>query len=237
MNDKNNNDELADKLYRYKHKWDHFWDYYKIHFFAGIGLIIFTIFLIVQCTGKVEPDVNIVYIGTQLISNIDDSIFEDGEIILSHEEIMKELTSILDEDLNGDGKINVKFITYLYSPEIPNMADVKKSLDIEIMSGDSVIYFMDRKVYNELKSYGMFITFPYAIGYTPENAIDMYHIKLHDLPIYGDFPTLDLLPDDTVVAIRGAQTANVAQSYDKQNERHYRNHEYIKKLVEYKPKN
>lgn len=235
MNDKDNN-ELADKLYRYKQKWDYFWDYYKIHFFVGLGLIIFTVFLVVQCSGKVDPDVNIVYVGTQLISNIDDSILEEGEIVLSHTEITNELTSILDKDLNGDGKTSVKFITFRYSPDIPNMTDVKKLLDIEIMSGDSVIYFMDRKVYDELKSYGMFVTFPYAIGYTPEKAIDMYHIKLRDLPVYGDFPTLDLLPDDTVVAIRGAQTANVSQSYNEQNERHYRNHEYLKKLVEYKPK-
>lgn len=234
MNDKNNN-ELADKLYRYKRKWDYFWDYYKIHFFAGLGIIIFTIFLIVQCTGKIEPDANIVYIGKQLISNVDDSILEEGEIVLSHTEITKELTSILDEDLNDDGKSNVHFITFRYSPDIPNMLDIKKSLDIEIMSGDSVIYFMDPKVYTELKEYGIFVTFAYAIGYTPENALDMYHIKLHDLPIYGYFPTLDILPDNTVVAIRGSQTANVG-SEDEQNERRYRNYDYLKKLVEYKPK-
>jgi hypothetical protein len=73
-----------------KQKWDYFWEYYRIHVYAGILFVFLLGITIRDCAMRVDPDITIAYVGTEL----------HVENLAQAEAALSEMIS----DINGDGK-------------------------------------------------------------------------------------------------------------------------------------
>lgn len=76
-----------------KKKWNNFWYYYKIHVVAAVFIGIFITMTIKDCVSRIEPDITIAYMGTDLQS--------------PHKEQLEQTFASLIRDTNNDGKTQV----------------------------------------------------------------------------------------------------------------------------------
>ena len=240
-NSNNNNERSAgDIIFGFKRKYDNFWYYYKWHALIAIAIVIFIIVCVTQCVSqyakKTQSDANIAYIGAKEIR---------GGIFSA---LQEDFNFILNENSDSDEKLSVDFINFFYmtSVEIENaravggivdiqaLMTVKKQIDIEILNGSSVIYFLSPGVYRELaQAEGIFMPLDDALGYTPDSAMNNYCIKLSELYCREYFEGLYNLPEDTLIAVRNYQT--VSKRDDKETARYERNFNMLKKLIEFAP--
>ena len=224
--------EIGDVLFGWKRKFDNFWYHYKIVAILGILVLAFLIFCAAQCALKVKSDADIAYIGAGELSTDD---FND---------IQNALSEILGEDFNGDGKIKVDFMQFEYmtSVQVENARAVGKPVDLQSIiavqtqldlmfnDGNIILYFIDPAVYKELSQRtGLFMPLEDALGYIPENANDVYTIKLGSLPCWDYYSGLYKLPANTVIAVRDMQVSE--ENNDAMAERYRTNLILLKRLV------
>ena len=216
-------------------KLDHIWYYYKWYILIIGFFAVFFLISLVQCASKVTPDAEIMYAGPIALSK------DDFEVLQS------DFVRILDEDLNGDGKIKIDYSEYtiLNAEQIErakangNIVDpsfqitVRKQIDNEVMTGDCVIYFLDPSQYEDLSAVGAFIPLSEALGYEPSIKLDKYSIPIKELAAYEYFAGISSLPQDTVIAVRNYPILNVGESESSEKERYNQNFTFLKKLVEF----
>ena len=186
--------------------WDNYWYHYKWHTII-IGFFAFMlIFMLVQCMGgDGKKDAVIVYCGPKsFVANETEGIRET-------------LNAVLPEDFDQDGERYVEFVRFLvYSPEqqeqdlLINGGDATinpvynaqqiKAFDDFMMVGEASIYLLSPYAYERIKSRQnmrpvaqMFDTLP--------PLYDEYAVRLGDLPIYKQSPSLALLPEDTLLCL------------------------------------
>ncbi|MCL1858574.1 MAG: hypothetical protein FWF92_05010 [Oscillospiraceae bacterium] len=226
--------EVGDYLFDWKRKFDNFWYHYKIAFIIGVIILIFVIFCIAQCASRVKGDANIAYIGAQEI---------DSEM---YDELQYALNQILDEDLNGDGKIHVDFTQFLYMTGVQaeNMRAIGKAVDyqslmttqtqinLELTTGNIIIYFINPEVYKELAVPGRFMPLEDALGYVPEYANDVYSIKLGSLQCWDYYEGIYNFPSGTLVVLRDMQVSE--EDNKTMQDRYERNLTMFRRLVEFK---
>jgi hypothetical protein len=191
----------------------------------------------VQCALKVKSDADIAYIGAFDLSSED---FDD---------IQTELSDILGEDFNGDGKIKVDFSQYEYmtSVQVENarasglpidmqsLITVQTQIDLMLTEGNIIIYFIDPAVYKELSQrIGVFMPLEDSLEYMPDNANDVFTLRLGSLPCWDYYYGLHQLPANTVVAVRDMQVSEEDNATTK--ERYDRHLLLFKRLVEFKSK-
>lgn len=227
--------ELGDYLFEWKRKFDNFWYQYKFVLLIAAAVLAFVIFCAVQCASRVKGDINIAYIGAL---EIDSEMYED---------LQRALDEILGEDFNGDGKIHAEFTQFEYMTEIQlenaraqgrpvdiqGILTAQTQIELELATGNIVIYFIDRDVYRQYaKRGGLFMALEDALGYIPEGAFDGYALNLGDLQC-GDYYTgLHNFPHGTVVAVRDMLVSE--EGDEKTQETYRRCLAMFKRLAEFK---
>jgi len=226
--------EIGDVLFGLKRKFDNFWYHYKIVMILGIIILAFLIFCVAQCALRVKSDADIAYIGTHEINSED---FDD---------LQSALSEILGEDFNGDGKIKVDFTQFVYMTsaqldsaraggqpiDVQSLVTVQTQIDLMLTEGNIILYFIDPAVYKELSQRpGVFMPLEDSLGYTPDDANDVYSIKLGSLPCWDYFSGLYSLPANTIITVRDMQLSE--ESDAKTAERYERNLLLFRRLVEF----
>ena len=226
--------EIGDVLFDLKRKFDNLWYHYKIVVILGILVLAFLIFCVVQCALKVKGDADIAYIGAHEINSED---FDD---------LQSALSEILGEDLNGDGKIKVDFTQFLYMTsvqlederargrpvDIQSLITVQTQIDLMLTEGNIILYFIDPAIYKELSQRtGVFMPLEDSLGYVPDNANDVYSIKLGTLPCWDYYAGIYNLPPNTLITVRDMQLSEENNATVK--ERYDRNLLLFKRLVEF----
>lgn len=196
-------------------KWlDNFWYHYKWTFLIVVFFAVVVIICVVQMIGKTEPDNTLVLAGPIQLTN---------EQVAA---INTDLTSLLDEDKNGDGQKVVNLLTFsVYSEDELNQANtsetdengkfvtnVSSSYNSSVFneyteytgSGDCSVYLVSEFLYDNLKGDGNRLR-PLSELFgdeLPAGALsDGYGIRLGDTDLYKFFDSLKCLPEDTVICL------------------------------------
>lgn len=203
--DRQEKKQIGDYLFSWKRKYDNFWYHYKFAVIFGIAILVFVIFCIAQCSGRKQGDANVAYIGATEISRE------------HYENLQRALNELLGEDFNGDGDIYVEFTHFLYmtqyqietaramgrAVDMQSMITVQTQINLEFAAGNIVIFFIDPEVYREfLGRAGLFMPLEDALGYYPENANDVFTLRLGNLPCWEYYEGLNDFPAGTVVAVK-----------------------------------
>lgn len=206
-------------------KWlDNFWYHQKwiviiVAFFA-VTITICT----VQMVTKVDDDVCILYAGP--------CEFSPNQT----REIQSAFRSVM-EDYNGDGEKQVEFVNLLlmtdeqleeaiaaaqadgnvllYNQQTIN--ENKNKYTTQIFAGQTSICLLDPNWYGNVRDSGGFAKLSDVLGYTPENAVDEYAVRLVDTPFAQAFSALTLYPEDTLLCLRLKSTVTIFKSEKKQD--------------------
>ena len=188
---------------------DNFWYHHKwktiiVSFFAIVVLVC----TLQMCTSEKE-DITFVYAGKAYLSAND------------VDNIEKVLEYVMPEDFDGNGEKATVLVNYqIYSEE--QIKDIEKEHPGEdiglyidrsfnsnnydefykyMQTGETSVCFLDPSLFNSMSENNRLLELSEALGYTPENSVDGYGIRLGDLEIYNEYSVLKALPEDTVVCI------------------------------------
>ncbi len=188
---------------------DNFWYHYK---WPTIIVSFFVIVLLVctlqMCTNEKE-DITLAYAGPAYLTAND------------VDNIKKVMNHVMPEDFDNNGEKTSAFVHYqIYSEEqIKNIQKEHPDEDIGlyidraynsnnydefykyIQTGESSVCLIDPSLFEALKENNRILELSEVLGYTPENSIDNYGLRLGDLAIYDEYSVLKKLPEDTVVCI------------------------------------
>lgn len=85
-------------------------------------------------------------------------------------------------------------------------ASVLEQYDMEVMSGESVIYLLDPALYESVKYAGGLIPLAEIFDEIPAGAIDEYGVRFADTDFAKTFSIFEEIPADTVLCIRRVST-------------------------------
>ena len=221
----------------FKENLAHFWEYHKWKVIIGAFLAVMLGIAFFQSATNPEPDVNVMYIGTRMVTAVErDALDASAKSFIT--------------DLDGDGKKSLRLKELVISaPELTvndkqavsyqYNYDVVQSFQAEITAGESVVYLVDESYYSKLKELENDILVPLenVFGQPLENAFeDGYGIYIK----YFDFaylPGFESLPRESILCIR-RRPAEGEVKYNKSDEKYDNNIKFIKELVDYRsPKN
>lgn len=191
---------------------ENFWYQHKWH----AGLIAFGIVLAVvllwQMITYTAPDVYIMYTGPIAIVG---SRYTDLEAAIT--EVM--------EDYNKDGEKAISFTdnTYLteeqiaekqekggYQPDYGALRSSYSRFQMEITAAEHMLCMLDPSLYEWVRDMDGFMPLSDIFGETlPESAVDDYGIRLGDTDFYKDFPGVQILPADTILAVRSEDSPGI----------------------------
>lgn len=206
-------------------KLSNYWYHYKWHTLVGGFILIFLIVCIVQCSTRVTPDAYVLYAGPKAMSSDEVTDMQDA------------LNRILDKDLNGDGKIQVDYAEYSLQPEAGAMQQtVVKQLDMEVMSGECIIYFLSPALFEQYFAEGVFMPVKDALGYDPSSSVmnDGFSIKLKELDAYDNFNGIGDLPPDTLIAVKNKAIITTRLSEEEKDKMYSDNMVFLKNLLDYR---
>ncbi len=208
---------------------ENYWYHYKWHTIVTVFAVILVAVLVVQLVSKEKYDILAIYSGPAQL--------DGGDL----EKISDAFSELLDEDCNGDGKINaITYGEYLLSPEQQKaLEDEAKKQSIEenveyvflytaehrnaalnntntlVATGEAIICLMDKYNYDILNSNSGFAALEDVIGYTPDFARDDYSVYLKDTDFGKYFESaFGILPDDTILCIRKKAEVGVSHDFD-----------------------
>lgn len=221
----------------FKENLAHFWEYHKWKVIIGAFLAVMLGIAFFQSATNPEPDVNVMYIGTRMVTAVErDALDASAKSFIT--------------DLDGDGKKSLRLKELVISA--PELAvndkqavsyqynyDVVQSFQAEITAGESVVYLVDESYYSKLKELENDILVPLetVFGQPLENAFeDGYGIYIKYLD-FAYLPGFESLPRESILCIR-RRPAEGEVKYNKSDEKYDNNIKFIKELVDYRsPKN
>ena len=184
-----------------------FWYHNKSALIISIvGLFVLAVILY-QCTSRIPPDADVMYAGPLDLG------------VINQRQLQEAFDEILGVDLNGDGRIHVGLTVFYYvrsvliSENDRQIVDntfnptVRQQIDLEVMTGDSVIFLLSPEIYANLRERDVLMPLSEALGSMPAAAVDAYSIRLSALEVY-ETTALSGLPEDTLIAVRAHRTAN-----------------------------
>lgn len=207
--------------------WGNFWYHHK---WKTIGICILTVILVIctlqMCT-KEPYDVYLLYAGPSFLSANEERSVQDA---------VKQIMP----DYNEDGHMGVLLsnFNYLTDAQIAERlamaeadgvevhmdymanATVLNQFELEVMSGESVVYLLDPALYAYVREAGGLLPLAEVLGEKPANAVDDYGIRLSDTELYDTFSVLQLFPEDTVLCIRRVSTMAIFKGKDKTERMH-----------------
>ena len=214
-------------------KLDNYWYHYKWHTILGVFAMIIVIICTSQCVGKKKPDVMMLYAGTmkEVINPAKD-----------HRDTSFE--SIMREDYNGDGEKKVDVIQIIipianidgvtdYDDKVALTNDAeRKNLEVQVTTGDAVIYLLHPHIYNDIKAKGILLPLSEIFDEVPEEAMDEHGIPVSELYAYKS-TTLHSFRDNNILCIRRERTEDSNSVKPDDHEFYMNNLEFFKDLVEY----
>ena len=123
----------------FKEKWENYWYHHKFGTWVGIIVFVFLAFTAFEYFTKKEPDMIITYLGT----------YGDSQKIA--EEIENSFSNVID-DINNDGEKCVSADKIITNPQnFQGDLAFWQSVNINISTGESYLYFVDERIYEMLK--------------------------------------------------------------------------------------
>ncbi len=209
-------------------KMGNFWYHYKWHVIIGLFVAVLLFVGVTQMKNKEEFDLSVMYAGTAVVN---------GD---TYNEVSNALSQLLKTDVNGDGKKSVYLYPFTYYSDAQVEAEMKKwedegihdvSFDKQaneqahvnfnnmVFTGESGVMFIDESLFEQVKEAGGLVTLESVLGTTPEGALDEYGIRLSELDAYEFLTALQVMPEDTVLCLRGPSTVGGVFSSKKEAER------------------
>ncbi len=246
MSEKREKEQGGEIVYESKLlKWlDNYWYHYKWLTICTV----FAIFVILVCTlqtcSKDKTDVGVIYAGPEYF-------MFNGEGV---QNIESALSYVLPEDAAGkDGKKRVTLIYHqIFSEEdIKQMkedaAKNNEELYIDpafnsqnlqtfqnlILAGEYSVCLLSPYLYEMVKDSGGFRLLEDVVGYTPEDAIDEYGIRLKDTAFGQYYPGVKDLPEDTVLCLRGNVSVGSFLGGKKNKAQYERSEKLFKAILEF----
>ena len=183
------------------YKWlDNFWYHYKWHTIIISFLVIVVTVCTVQSLRTPKYDMKIVYAGSKNMEAQEAEAIQDL------------FNSILPEDTNDDGKVNIALNRYyILSEDQLKEGDGKydanrnsndfSNFQSYLQTGDASIMLLEPWIYDSVPKDSLCKLSELFGDNIPEGAIDEYGVRLGDLDIYNHFALKDL-PEDTVVCLQ-----------------------------------
>ncbi len=192
-----------------------FWYHYKWHVIIGLFVAVLLFVGITQLLDKEKIDVSVMYAGPAVIN---------GDI---YTEVSDSLSQLLETDVNGDGKKTVYLYPFTYMSDAQVEAEMKKwedegihdvSFDKQaneqahsnfnnmVFTGECGVMFLDESLFKQVKDAGGLVTLESVLGEAPEGALDEYGIRLSEVDAYEFLDILHVMPEDTVLCLRGPST-------------------------------
>ncbi len=181
-----------------------FFYHYKWFLIIGGLFLLIAVVGIRQMTlsGRAKADLSVLYAG------------DARPGAQAEEEAAAALSSILTEDIDGNGEKSVFLNTSYYGAgavvtsasgneiEISDKGYADGELQGVIASGECGVMFLHPEFFEVLKGEGAIEKLSAALGYVPEGAVDEYGVRLGDTAPYEYFDALKAFPADTVVCMR-----------------------------------
>ncbi len=178
-------------------RFERFWYFYKwqtiiaVILIFGIGISVF------QLIQNTEPDAYVMYIGP-------------GYLSASEKKTMMSAAEKYLDDYNGDGKkyLSILDITAAVGKDVPYTAyqtnnDAVTRFNLEITTGDSVIYLVEESFYEALLNFGVLAKLSDIIDadLIPDNTYDKYGVRVSELDFFGQ-NGFSSVPGETILCIR-----------------------------------
>ncbi len=205
-------------------KWiDNFWYHHKVVVILAVVAIVMITVASVQLLTKKDPDVFIYYVG-------------ETNITMNSEQLCTQVEEMFAYDGNEDGVVDVHFKKDEYvmvkdsagkrqAVDESSEVDIVQRFNLELASGDCVIYIMDPSYFENNLNYLEDVN--KVLGYNDKRAVKGKGFRLGDLPVYKN-TALKHLPEDYYICVR-LKKNSFSNSYYKSNV------ECFKKMVEYQP--
>ncbi len=194
---------------------ENFWYHHKWH--AGLTLfaVVIAVVLLWQIITYVRPDVYIMYTGPVAFIG---SRYTDLE---------EAITQVMD-DYNGDGEKAINFTdnTYLTEKQIAKKQEEAKAQSQEYIpdySGLKASYsrfqtemtaakhMLDPALYEQIRDMDGFMPLSDIFGENlPDCAADAYGIRLGDTAFYEYYPGVQVMPADTILAVRSKEAPGIS---------------------------
>ena len=128
--------EIGIKPVTAQEKWDNFWYHYKVHTIIAVFLIAVISFITINSLTKEKYDISIMYFAYSPAAPVQ---------IEKAEEYFEQFA----DDVNGDGKVNVKFLDCSFNSELADMkyrhASLSKVQSVLSVDSETVLYLVDKQ--------------------------------------------------------------------------------------------
>lgn len=205
-----------------------FWYHYKWHTVITVVVALFLFIGINQVKNKEDFDLSVMYAGPAVIN---------GEI---YTQVSDSLSQLLDTDVDGNGKKSVYLYPFTYMTDEQVKAEMAKweaqgihdvSFDKQsneeahtnfnnmVFTGECGVMFLDKSLFEQVRDAGGLVTLESVLGTTPEGALDEYGVTLANVDAWKFYTALHVMPEDTVLCLRGPSTVGGVFSSKKQAQR------------------
>lgn len=223
-------------------KWlDNYWYHYKWQTIIGVFFAVVIVIFTTQFITKEEYDYSVIYAGPGVPT------------ANQTREMEKAFSSVLEKDLNGDGKKNATLLEfYLLTEEQKDikqqeadakgeilavnwgeMQNTRNNFTTHVFTGESMICLLDPEWYEMLREQDAFLELSEITGELPDCAQDGYSLRLCDTPFAQYYTVFSILPSDTLLCFRRPSTASLMGS-SSQNEKYAGNKEIFRAILEWK---
>lgn len=219
-------------------KLENFWYHNKVTVIV-VAIFVFIIGVaVVQYATRQNPDIYIIYAGPEYIAANDNRGFCNTvqSLMDDYNGDGKKLAQLNDFIFMSDNQLN-KYMTELrengedpvFNPQINKQAAERFSY--EIFGVNSTICILSEDQYKDVAEVGGFIPLKELLGETPENAHDEYSIRFADTKFCKFYKSVDIFPEDALIAIRRISTMSGFTGKEKAEERHAYHKELFIKIL------
>lgn len=154
--------------------------YYNwIHIAAVVFAIVFIAVTFVQCSGREEIDLGIMYVGGEAVSDKLTALAED----------IKNAGILTDADESGTIKLNTKPITVPESKEYMIEQQVPEQIQVEIISGENLVYLLPKETlisYAVDESFADITNLATKINASPDSCMSYEDGRIYAIPLEGN---------------------------------------------------
>ena len=197
-------------------KAENYWYHYKWQTIAAVFVLFVVLVTTLQTCGTDREDLTVVYAGPVQLS------LEEAE------EIKKVLSSMLSEDINGDGKKISSLTAYRILSEeqilaaraggdsinAGNNAENRRIYDAYLLTGDVSVCFVDPWLYESLRAADRLEDISSFEGFSSDGTIGNTGMRLGDTEIYKYYGALKVLPEDTVICLLRSNFVGKSRNQD-----------------------
>ncbi len=197
---------------------ENFWYQHKWHAGLIAFAVVIALVLVWQIITYVRPDVYIMYTGPVAF------------IGSRYTELEEAITQVMD-DYNGDGEKAISFTdnTYLteeqiakkqeeakahneeYIPDYSGLRSSYSRFQTEMTAAKHMLCILDPALYEQIRDMDGFMPLSDIFGEElPDSAADAYAIRLGDTAFYEYYPGVQVMPADTILAVRSKEAPGIA---------------------------